>query len=179
MSEVEFIRRLDQALMTGDSHPIDEVKRRELLASASRDVGELRVQLENKARTLESTLRDELRGAGETEATRTLALLAGLKKRIEQELEKRARDEQRARARAAELRARAGPALFDTGRDDASPEDERVRREKAYEKRAMAKRQVEIDREILEEPDRIRRRYEVRTVRLEPAGIVYLWPTMG
>ena len=58
-------------------------------------------------------------------------------------------------------------------------EDERVRREKAYEKKAMEERKLEIDREILEEPGRIRRRYEVRTVRLEPVGIVYLWPTMG
>ena len=60
-----------------------------------------------------------------------------------------------------------------------APEDERVRREQAYEKRAMEKRKAEIDREILEEPGRIRRRYEVQTVRLEPVGIVYLWPTMG
>ena len=30
-----------------------------------------------------------------------------------------------------------------------------------------------------EEPDRIRRRFEVQTVRLEPVGIVYLWPDDG
>ena len=34
-------------------------------------------------------------------------------------------------------------------------------------------------REILEEPDRIRGRFAVQTVRLEPVGIVYLWPEMG
>ena len=37
----------------------------------------------------------------------------------------------------------------------------------------------DIEREILEEPDRIRGRYAVQTVRLEPVGIVYLWPDMG
>ncbi len=179
MPEVESMRRLDQALLAGDSHPVNEVRRRELLASASRDVGELRVHLELKARTLESTLRDELRAAGETEASRTLALLAGLKRRIELELERRTRDDERARAHAAEQRARSAPALFDTGPADVAPEDERVRREKAFEKRSMERRLVEIDREIVEEPDRIRRRFEVRTVRLEPVGIVYLWPTMG
>jgi hypothetical protein len=179
MGAVEFMRRLDQALLAGDSYRIADAKRQELLASASRDVGELRVHLDAKALALESTLRAELTAARESEATRTRALLEGLRKRIEQELDKRSRDEQRARARAEELRAKAGPTLFDTAGDSVPVEDERVRREKAYEKKAMEKRKVEIDLEILEEPGRIRRRYEVRTVRLEPVGIVYLWPTMG
>jgi hypothetical protein len=43
----------------------------------------------------------------------------------------------------------------------------------------MLKRKTEIEREVLEEPDRIRGRYAVHTVRLEPVGIVYLWPEMG
>jgi hypothetical protein len=37
----------------------------------------------------------------------------------------------------------------------------------------------DIGREIREEPDRIRGRYSVQTVRLEPVGIVYLCPEMG
>ncbi len=43
----------------------------------------------------------------------------------------------------------------------------------------MLKRKSEIEREVHEEPDRIRGRYAVHTVRLEPVGIVYLWPEMG
>ena len=43
----------------------------------------------------------------------------------------------------------------------------------------MEKRKADIPREIREEPDRIRRRFEVQTVRLEPVGIVYLWPEIG
>ncbi len=179
LGEVEFMRRLDQALLAGDSHRVADVKREELLASASRDVGELQVHLKARASSLESTLRTELTAAGETEATKTLRLLEGLRKRIEDELGKRSRDEERARGRAEELRRKAGPTLFDTAGDGTPLEDERVRREKAYERKAMEKRLVEIDREISEEPGRIRRRYEVRTARLEPVGIVYLWPTMG
>ena len=43
----------------------------------------------------------------------------------------------------------------------------------------MEKRKADIPREIEEEPGRIRHRFAVQTVRLEPVGIVYLWPEMG
>ncbi len=78
-----------------------------------------------------------------------------------------------------EREAKAGPTLFDTAVVTAPLYDERARRERASEKRAMEKREKDIEREILEEPDRIRGRYAVQTVRLEPVGIVYLWPEMG
>jgi len=179
LSEDEFMRRLDEALLAGDTGRIADVKRQELLTSAARDVSELQTHLERKAKSLESTLRAELAAAGEKEATNTWELLEGLKQRIDQTLDQRDRDEQQGRARAEERRVKAGPTLFDTTGDRVGLEEERVRREKAYEKKAMEKRKLEIEREILEEPDRIRRRYEVRTVRLEPVGIVYLWPAMG
>jgi hypothetical protein len=57
--------------------------------------------------------------------------------------------------------------------------DERARRERTFEKRAMERRKKDIVREIREEPDRNRERFAVQTVRLEPIGIVYLWPEMG
>ena len=33
-----------------------------------------------------------------------------------------------------------------------------------------------IDQDLAEEPDRIRRTFELRTHRVEPAGAIYLWP---
>jgi hypothetical protein len=35
---------------------------------------------------------------------------------------------------------------------------------------------VEIEREIQDEPARVRASYEIRASRLEPIGLVYLWP---
>jgi hypothetical protein len=100
-------------------------------------------------------------------------------KRIRKTLEYRELEMAAAQSRARERAGKAGPVLFDT-EDDAKPlYDERARKERASEKRDMLKRKKDIEREILEEPDRIRGRYAVQTVRLEPAGIVYLWPEMG
>jgi hypothetical protein len=38
---------------------------------------------------------------------------------------------------------------------------------------------AKIEAELAEEPERLRRAYETRAHRLEPVGLVYLWPTTG
>jgi hypothetical protein len=180
LSEEEFMRRLDEALLSGDTSRVTDLKRQELLATADQDVRELQVHLEKKANALEKSIRKELARAGEHEAEGLLKLLSDQRKRIDTTLEGREREDAAARGKAREREAKAGPSLFD-GAD--GPKlliyDERARRERAAEKRAMEKRRKDIEREVLEEPDRIRGRYTVQTVRLEPVGIVYLWPDMG
>ena len=49
LGEEEFMRRLDDALLSGDTSRITEIKRQELLASADQDIRELQVHLEKKA----------------------------------------------------------------------------------------------------------------------------------
>lgn len=46
---------------------------------------------------------------------------------------------------------------------------------RAYWRRRLG----EIDQEIVGEPERIRRGYAVRARRVDPIGIVYLWPKSG
>ncbi|MFN9248105.1 MAG: helicase, partial [Planctomycetota bacterium] len=46
-------------------------------------------------------------------------------------------------------------------------------------KRYWAKRLEEIKSELKEEPERIRGLYAVRARRIEPVGLVYLWPVTG
>jgi hypothetical protein len=41
---------------------------------------------------------------------------------------------------------------------------------------AWRKRLEQFTRDIEREPQRIRDRYEVRATRVEPVGLVYLWP---
>ena len=173
------MRRLDEALLSGDTGRITDIKRQELLAAADQDIRELQVHLEKKAIDLETTVRNELARAGEKEAENTLKLLEDQDKRIDKTLADREREEAVAKAKAREREAKAGPMLFDIAEESKPLYDERARRERAAEKRAMEKRKRDIQREILEEPDRIRGRYAVQTVRLEPVGIVYLWPEMG
>ncbi len=179
LGDEEFMRRLDDALLSRDTSRITDVKRQELLACADQDIRELQVHLAKKANDLETMIRQELARAGEKEAENTRKLLEDQDKRIDKTLEAREREEAAARTKAEERKAKAGPTLFDTEDDPRPLYDERARRERASEKRAMLKRKKDIEREILEEPDRIRGRYAVQTVRLEPVGIVYLWPEMG
>ena len=46
-------------------------------------------------------------------------------------------------------------------------------------KRHWDKRLHAIDQELATEPDRIRSIYEVKAQRIEPIGLVYLWPVTG
>ena len=46
-------------------------------------------------------------------------------------------------------------------------------------KRHWARRLAMLDAELQTEPDRIRAVYEVKATRIEPVGLVYLWPVTG
>jgi ERCC4-related helicase len=53
------------------------------------------------------------------------------------------------------------------------------RREREADRRHWQGRLTRLEKEIAEEPARIRRSYDVHAHRLEPVGLVYLWPTTG
>jgi hypothetical protein len=57
--------------------------------------------------------------------------------------------------------------------------DERELRQREVERKAWNKRLSDIERELDEEPAQIVRNYEVQTSRVEPIGLVYLWPISG
>jgi hypothetical protein len=181
LSEEEVLRRLDEALLASQTHLIPEGRRNELLASAGRDVAELLVHLKAKRQAVEDAVRKDLYRAAEEEAEKTRVLLERQKTRIEADLRKHEVEDERLAARAAERRARdrASPALFDLGEAEDAAEDDRIRRERAAERRAMVKRLEELPGEIEREPGRIRTRHEVKSTRFEPVGLVYLWPERG
>jgi hypothetical protein len=56
--------------------------------------------------------------------------------------------------------------------------DEEVRQLEAN-RRHWERRLEQIEREILDEPERIRRAYDVTAERLEPIALAYLWPVTG
>ncbi len=53
------------------------------------------------------------------------------------------------------------------------------RRQRERDRRHWAGRLQDIERELESEPDRVRAGYAVRAHRLEPVGLVYLWPVTG
>ena len=81
-------------------------------------------------------------------------------------------------------RARIAKASSDADKDDPNQfflpgvlDEER--RERQADRRHWAVRLERLEREIKDEPARIRASYEVRAHRLEPVGVIYLWPAIS
>ncbi len=180
LSDEEAMRRLDDALLAGQTHLIPDARRRALLASAPRDVRELLRPLKAPRRS-PGSLRPQGPPPGRRGRGREDPQAPGRPPRPHRGHPPPARRRGRRglAPRPPSARPAPPPALFDLDDRAATADDERIRRERAAERRAMEKRRKDLDREIADEPDRIRARFAVQTVRLEPVGLVYLWPERG
>ena len=153
-AETRTLDLLEQSL-TGrlDCTPHDVIRAR-LLATAPRDVEELLPQLEPRAEELAALATRRLRERGEREARDLDETLRRQRERIVEELD---RHEGRFAQIALEF-------------------DEEERRQLQSNMRYWRKRLDQFDRDLEQEPRRIRAFYEVQAQRVEPVGVVYLWP---
>ena len=127
---------------------------RRLLDAAPRDIEDLLPQLEPRAEELAALAIEKLRQRGEREERDLRETLERQRNRVREELAKHDRDfEQLA---------------FDFGDDD--------RRQLESNMRFWRTRLEQFDRDLMQEPQRIREFYEVRAKRIEPVGLAYLWP---
>ena len=149
---------LDQLLEGGRTPQPNETVRGRLLASAGRDIAELRPQLEPRAEELAERAARKLRDRGEREATQLHETLVRQRERVKAELE-------RHEAQAAQL-------ALDLNADD--------KKQLNANKRTWRERLDQFERDLKDEPERIRNFYRVRgNPRVEPVGLVYLWPETG
>jgi hypothetical protein len=99
-------------------------------------------------------------------------------------LQKRADQESKAMAEILELQKKR---VLETARKYDDPQlafefenfDTDERRQLESNKRHWEKRLSAIDRELRTEPERIKAVYEVKAQRIEPVGLIYLWPVTG
>jgi hypothetical protein len=150
--------------MSSDA-PLGEIPtpvRERLEAATAADVADLRPQLEPRAEELAKVAEERLRQRGEKEASDFLDTLRRQRVRVEKELERFRMEEERIRQEKSEN-------LFGL----ANREENEQLREHA---RSWLKRLAAFDEDERDEPARIRARYEVRATRVEPVGLVYLWP---
>ena len=148
--EQTTLAALQAALDDADDRRIPGPVRARFAASAAADVRDLKPHLERRAQELVA------------EARRQLADRAGAESRNMRDL----LDRQRMRIAAA-VRDSAQPALdFDAAE----------RRQHEADRRAWDRRLRQIEDELESEPRRIAETYAVRAVRVDPVGIVYLWP---
>ncbi len=152
-AEANTLQLLEAALLK-PGQPLNEVVGNQLKAAGPRDLAELLPELEKRGREVAEGAARLLRERGEKEAQAMRGIL----------------EDQRKRITATEAKAREITLdLF----------NQEEMRQLDADRRHWGRRLAELDRELAEEPERIRRLYVVKAQRVEPVGLAYLWPVTG
>ena len=154
-AEARTLERLEAALQ--EARAPGETVHHRVRETAARDVEDLLPQLEARAEMVARAAAERLHERGEREERQLRETLEGQRRRIEAEL----------------TRHDAGALQLELE----FSEDERRQRE--ADVASWRKRLAQFDRDLETEPARIREFYEVRAKRVEPIGLVYLWPDTG
>lgn len=151
-AESKTLDLLDRAL--SEVRQPGEVVQARLLATASDDIADLLPQLEPRADELAALATDKLAKRGEREAKDLRETLERQRDRVQKELAKHDQEFQQ----------------LTLGFSD----DEK--RQLEADVSSWRIRLSQFDRELETEPRRVQDFYEVRAPRVEPVGLVYLWP---
>ena len=154
-AEVKTLDLLETALLPTSGPEIGPVIQAKLREAAAQDIAELRPHLDQRAGELAEAARIALAKRADQEATAMRTILEEQKKRVAETAGKY-RDPQ---------------LMLDFNDDE--------QRQLESNKRHWDKRLHAIDQELASEPERIRAIYEVKAQRIEPVGLVYLWPVTG
>ena len=154
-TERTTVELLESTLGAADRRQPNETIQHKLLATAARDIEELLPQLRPRAEELAKVAREKLRGRGEREAKELREILERQQERVQEQLAKHERHFQQL--------------TLDFGDEE--------KREVEGNMRSWRSRLAQFADDLAREPQRIRDFYEVRTApRVEPVGLVYLWP---
>ena len=154
-AQAKSLALLEDAMQAGAaSTELPAEVRDRLHAAMVEDIEALRPKLEPRAEDVAAEARERLAARGEREATEFLETLGRQRKKVETELAKY--EKERAQIQLA----------FNA--------DER--RQVEEHARSWQERLQRFAEDARDEPERIRARYRVRATRIEPIGLVYLWP---
>jgi SNF2 family DNA or RNA helicase len=175
--------RLQEALKEAAGGTLPAPNTSHLQSGADADVSALVPQLHQEAERALAAATKLLQERGRLEADALKSVLRNQRQRIRDTVRQRSQEIARLDRKAA--KAEATPLI--TGLADAVkiPEldpaamSERERRQLASDQKHWQRRLDTIDTELASEPKRIEASYRVVTHRLEPAGLVYLWPISG
>ena len=152
--EQTTLASLQAALDEAGRHGIAEPVRARLAASAQSDIADLLPHLKSRADELVERAKARLADRAEAESRSMTELLMRQRKRI-------------------------AAAASDDDIQMTLDFDPIERRQREADRRAWQRRLDEIETEIETEPQRIADVYAVRAVRVDPLGLVYLWPRTG
>ena len=153
-AEARTLDLLERSLGDRGRHMPGETIQRKLLDAAPRDIEELLPQLEPRAEELAALAIEKLKQRGAREEKDLRETLERQRERVREELAKHEGE-------------------FEQLTLDFDDEE---KRQLESDMRSWRTRLEQFDRDLEREPQRIREFYEVRAKRIEPVGLVYLWP---
>lgn len=159
-AEIKTLALLDESLLKVDRAKLPDQVADRLRKSAQQDIAELLTYLESRGEEHAAAARDKLNARGAEEAASMREILVDQQKHIAdtvRRIEKMNADQLR----------------LDFG------EDENELAQLDANKRYWSKRLEHLRTELDSEPDRIKQLYAVTAQRIEPVGLVYLWPVTG
>jgi hypothetical protein len=159
-AEMKTLALLDESLLKSKGVKLTPTVIEQLQKSAPQDIGELLTHLETRGREYAEDAEQKLAARGEAEAKAMREILETQQKHIEstfQRIEK---------LNPQQLRIDFGDEEDELAQLDAN-------------KRYWSKRLEQIRDELKTEPKRIQDLYSVVARRVEPVGLVYLWPVTG
>jgi hypothetical protein len=156
-SETKTMSLLDASLVTGAGRGVAAQILKQLQSSAPRDVQELLPHLQKRGEEYAVDARKKLRERGEAEAKAMREILEMQRKHIGDTVAKHDKPD-------AQLKL-----------GFADDEMRQLNDNRKY----WAGRLTALEKELRSEPDRIRDVYNVKATRIEPVGLVYLWPVSG
>jgi superfamily II DNA or RNA helicase len=154
-SEARTLELLEGSLAGAGGRLPNEAIQQKLLAAAERDIAELLPRLEPRAAEWAEAAVRRLSERGEREARELKDTLERQRERVREQLDRYEKEDLR-------------QLTLDF--------DEEEKRQLEADVRSWKSRIAQFDRDLLDEPARIRDFYEVKARRIEPVGLVYLWP---
>ena len=174
---------LQDALKEAESGGLPKVDTSRFQTMAEQDVQALLPLLKQESEGALAAAAELLKQRGGTEAQALKEVLRGQRKRINDTVKQRTRE----LAKLDKKAAAAGPTGLIPGLEEQVNVPEldlaklsiKERRQLSADQRHWERRLETIEAELSSEPQRIVDSYRVVTHRLEPAGLVYLWPISG
>jgi len=156
-SEEKTLNLLEDSLADPRLHEVQDQVKHKLANSAERDVKELLSYLEERSERLANRAIEKLKARGDKEAQDLAEIIQAQRKRIADAIKR-----------------------FETDRQLVlSFKDPMEVSQLEADHRHWEKRLKLSDDELSREPTRIRESYSVKAQRIEPVGLIYLWPISG
>jgi hypothetical protein len=153
-AEQRLLDQMEKVLLNPDGGAVPPRAVEILADSVDQDAAELAALLQERCENLRQRAIRQLADRGEREAGEMAEILELRRKRIATEAQK-----------------------YDQNRQLEMQFDQETKRQREADYRHWQRRLDAIERELEDEPARIRASYEVKATRIEPVGIVYLWPS--